>query len=319
MRRSATSPTARAPCCAINSPGLTTGAPLAIISATTDPTGAKDPEYLLSRKGYTLRRPYVTEDGEEITSAARLLSHLFVAEDGPTFALVLAGPLALITEATRWAEGRYLVIDLQVVTERAEDARGGETDRALTCLAAQSLAPDAEGSIWWSSVLEESVKHTVGVSQDLRDGVRESIEIIANEVVARRRAQGLEPLPADQAQPLARQSLRFLYRILFLLYAEASRNWGCCLRGRMPTSAATAWTGCGNSPWWSSPIRPTSAARTCTTRWPCSSASWIKARLIKALLIRAQPTRALLIKAQPTRPFRKRTPLRTTALPTSRR
>lgn len=27
----------------INSPGLTTGAPLAIISATTDPTGAKDP------------------------------------------------------------------------------------------------------------------------------------------------------------------------------------------------------------------------------------------------------------------------------------
>ena len=41
-------------------------------------------------------------------------------------------------------------------------------------------------------------------------------------MVARRRAKQLDPLPADQAQPLARQALRYLYRILFLLYAEAS-------------------------------------------------------------------------------------------------
>src|SRR5699024_5105155 len=37
---------------------------------------------------------------------------------------------------------------------------------------------------------------------------------------------GLPPLPKDQAQPLAKQSLRFLYRILFLLYAEASPELG---------------------------------------------------------------------------------------------
>ena len=71
-------------------------------------------------------------------------------------------------------------------------------------------------------MIEESIKHTVGVSEDLREGVRLSIEIIANEVVDRRAAQGLPPLPPEQAQPLARQALRFLYRILFLLYAEAS-------------------------------------------------------------------------------------------------
>ena len=89
-------------------------------------------------------------------------------------------------------------------------------------MGAESLAPDAEGGIWWHQVLEESIKHTVGVSQDLREGVRLSIEIIANEVVRRRRAQGLDPLPQTEAQPLARQALRYLYRILFLLYAEAS-------------------------------------------------------------------------------------------------
>ncbi|MEK8226483.1 hypothetical protein NKG05_10995 [Oerskovia sp. M15] len=49
--------------------------------------------------------------------------------------------------------------------ERAEDKRGGEIDRALTCLSAESLAPDAEGNLWWPGVLDESVKHTVGVSR----------------------------------------------------------------------------------------------------------------------------------------------------------
>src|SRR5699024_1731392 len=86
--------------------------------------------------------------------------------------------------------------------------------------------PQPDGSIWWNQVLADSVTHTVGVSQDLRDGVRESIEVIAGEVVARRREQGLDPLPPEQAQELAIQSLRFLYRILFLLYAEASPELG---------------------------------------------------------------------------------------------
>ena len=153
---------------------------------------------------------------------ARLLSALFVAEDGPEFALVLAGRWLLVTERARWAEGRYLAVDLQLVCDRNDTKSGGEIDRALTCVSAESLAPDAEGGIWWHGVLEDSVKHTVGVSQDLREGVRLSIEIIANEVVQRRKAQGLDPLPQEQAQPLARQALRYLYRILFLLYAEAS-------------------------------------------------------------------------------------------------
>ena len=47
-------------------------------------------------------------------------------------------------------------------------------------------------TIWWSGVLADSVKHTVGVSKDLREGVRRSIEVIANDVVARRAAQGLD-------------------------------------------------------------------------------------------------------------------------------
>lgn len=166
-------------------------------------------------------------DGETITAVSRLLTTLMVGEDAPSYALVLAGRWVLLAERERWPEGRYLAVNLQLVAERNQVTRGGEVDRALTVLDADSLVPALDsGDIWWDGVLEESVKHTVGVSQDLRDGVRESIEIIANEVVDRRREQGLPALAGDEAQPLAVQSLRFLYRILFLLYAEASPELG---------------------------------------------------------------------------------------------
>ncbi|PRZ08594.1 hypothetical protein BCE75_101286 [Isoptericola sp. CG 20/1183] len=214
----------------VHATGLEAKAPLVLVEAVA----VKDVESLLAkgdpakpaRGDRTLLEPYQADEKTQIYSVARLLSHLFVQDEGPDYALVLAGGWLLVAEKARWAEGRYLAVDLQLVAERADDKRGGETDRALTCVEAASLAPDPEGNLWWPGVLEESVKHTVGVSKDLREGVRLSIEIIANEVVRRRAAQGLEPLPQAEAQNLARQSLRYLYRVLFLLYAEASPELG---------------------------------------------------------------------------------------------
>ena len=94
---------------------------------------------------------------------------------------------------------------------------GGEVERALTCLDARSLLPTAEGETWWTATLEDSAAHTVGVSKDLREGVRSSIEILANEVVRRRAARGLEPLPQERAQDLA-----LPYLLQYLL------QWSAC-------------------------------------------------------------------------------------------
>lgn len=161
------------------------------------------------------------EDNKPIGSVTKAVSAAFRADEPPAFIVVQAGQWVLLAEAQRWAEGRYLAVDLLVVTERRDDKRGGELDRAAAILGRQALAPDADGNIWWTGVLDDSIKHTVGVSKDLREGIRLSIEIIANDVVARRRDRGL-PLEEIDAQQLAKHALRFLYRILFLLYAEAS-------------------------------------------------------------------------------------------------
>ena len=161
------------------------------------------------------------DDRKPIEAVSKAVSAVFRTDYPPAFVVVQAGQWLLLAEAERWSEGRYLAIDLLVVAERRDDKRGGEVDRVAAMLGRQALLPDADGNIWWTGVLEDSIKHTVGVSKDLREGLRLSIEIIANDVVRRRESRGL---PLDQIGPqgLAKHALRFLYRILFLLYAEAS-------------------------------------------------------------------------------------------------
>ena len=201
-------------------------APLAMLDALA----ADDVQDVLAKQAGHLPFDVIlgegTEDEQRLTTVPQVLSALAISQDAPEFLLVLAGRFAVLTSSQLWPQGRYLVADLQTIAERNDLKRGGEVERMLAALSADSLAPDANSQIWWTDTVQESIDNAVGVSEDLRDGVRESIEIIANEVIRRREAQGLDPLPQDQAQPLALQSLRYLYRILFLLYAEASPELG---------------------------------------------------------------------------------------------
>ncbi|WP_439951764.1 Eco57I restriction-modification methylase domain-containing protein [Nocardia harenae] len=176
-----------------------------------------------------------TEDGKPLEPVSKAVSAAFRSDTPPAFVVVQAGRWHLLAEAERWAEGRYLAVDLLVVTERRHDPRGGEIDRCAAIFGHQALRPDADGTIWWTGVLEDSVKHTVGVSKDLREGIRLSIEIIANEVVRRRSS-----MDGVDGNDLAKHALRFLYRILFLLYAEASPEMRV-----LPTGAAEYEEGYG--------------------------------------------------------------------------
>lgn len=158
-------------------------------------------------------------------TVAKTVSEIYLSEKSPQYVVIMAGRWLVLTEQERWAEGRYLAADTLLVADRNDTRKHSETDRFLAIFGRDSLMPSPDGTVWWDGILEASVKHTVGVSQDLREGIRKSIEIISNDVLDRRAAQGL-PLDDVDGQILARQSLRFLYRILFLLYAEASPEMG---------------------------------------------------------------------------------------------
>lgn len=180
-----------------------------------------------------------------------VVSTLYLSDPTPDFIVVSAGQFLVLTERERWPEGRFLAADVQLIAERNDVAVMGEVNRLLAVFSRSSLMPGPDGTIWWSERLDESRQHAVGVSQDLRDGIRESIEIIANDVLARRaqhtHTQHTRPqhTPTQTGSPahagtaetpvtgpaLARQSLRVLYRILFLLYAEASPELGVLPKG----------------------------------------------------------------------------------------
>lgn len=170
-------------------------------------------------------------DGKDRSeSIGKVISELYLSSPSPQFIVVSAGSYLFLTDRERWPEGRYLGADVQLVAERNDAKDKGEINRFLSIFSRNSLVPDSDGTIWWNARLEESREHAVGVSKDLRDGIRESIEIIANDVLVRRTARGLSNDDVD-GQELARQSLRYLYRILFLLYAEASPELGVLPKG----------------------------------------------------------------------------------------
>ena len=203
-------------------PGSPTGTPLLILQARD----AATVEDLLDADGAGHLLTAARRGPEEITATTRVLSEVFQAEDPPALVLVLAGGWVLLAERSAWPEGRWLAVDVATVCDRRDVRAAGELETAAALLGADTLMPGDDGSTLLLSLLEESVKHAVGVSQDLRDGVRESIELLATDVLRRRRAQSLPDDQPHLARDLTRQCLRYLYRILFLLYAEARPELG---------------------------------------------------------------------------------------------
>ncbi|MFD3452886.1 class I SAM-dependent DNA methyltransferase [Streptomyces sp. NPDC058691] len=171
-------------------------------------------------------------DGQHtITTGSKLASFLFACEDAPRYVLLLVGGVVVLADRAAWGEGRYLAVSLDAALERNDVKSGGELDTVAALFGADSLrTPEEGGENPLASLLDKSTKHAVGVSSELRDGLRLSVELIANEVLDRLREAGVRPeevkeLP-ELGRQLTRESLRYLYRVLFLLYAEARPELG---------------------------------------------------------------------------------------------
>ncbi|MGI5324454.1 Eco57I restriction-modification methylase domain-containing protein [Actinomadura nitritigenes] len=165
---------------------------------------------------------------EELTEPTKLAAWLLNTDEPPRYVLILAGGVLVLADRASWGEGRYLGVSLDVALGRNDNA---ELEVIAALFGADSLLPPAEGGDEpLAELLTSSRNHAVGVSKDLRDGLKESVELIANEVLARIRAQGVDPKEIKDSRELAdqlgRESLRYLYRILFLLYAEARPELG---------------------------------------------------------------------------------------------
>ncbi|WP_369265801.1 hypothetical protein [Streptomyces harbinensis] len=207
---------------------LTSGAALAswlfhsdAITSGGPAPGPDAPEPGADDNGTGAPTPGDTEDSAPATTS-----------EAPRFVLLLAGGVLVLADRTTWGEGRHLAVSLDTALEHNDRTQTGELATIAALFSHEALRPGDNGEApLIDALLKSSGENAVGVSGELRHGLQRSVEIIANEVLDRLRATGLTPADIeDPAVPiekeLTRETLRYLYRVLFLLYAEARPELG---------------------------------------------------------------------------------------------
>ena len=172
-----------------------------------------------------------TIPGEELATKV-----LFAQQEPPRFLILIGMNQIALIDRNKWNEKRYLQFELEEIFSRLENT----TLQAMSVLLhKESLCPD-DGKILLDELDEQSQRNASGVSQDLKYALRESIELLGNEVLydmRTRLGRDLEADPVDAGQ-LTIECLRYMYRMLFVLFIEARPELGYA-----PIKAQSYYTG----------------------------------------------------------------------------
>ncbi|MDR2043658.1 MAG: class I SAM-dependent DNA methyltransferase [Clostridium sp.] len=168
----------------------------------------------------TPKIPMLTElENEDLVTKV-----LFSLPEPPRWLVLIGiGGIALI-DRNKWNEKRYLYFDSEEIFGRREES----TLQAMAVLLhKESLCPD-DGNSLLDKLDDNSHRHASGVSQDLKYALREAIELLGNEVLydmEHRQGRDLNADPVD-ASKLTIECLRYMYRMLFMLFIEARPELG---------------------------------------------------------------------------------------------
>jgi len=148
-----------------------------------------------------------------------LIGELLRVDEPPRWIVLLAGRFVYLFDRTKWGQGQYLLFDLDEIFGRRESS----TLRAVAALLSSDALCPIEGIPLHDTLDENSHKHAYAVSSDLKYGARHAVELLANEYVWYMRNERKRALFQDDAlaRKLTDETLTWLYRLLFLFYAEA--------------------------------------------------------------------------------------------------
>ncbi|WP_186288380.1 Eco57I restriction-modification methylase domain-containing protein [Burkholderia gladioli] len=200
------------------------GHPLLAIATALALPGDEDtaPLQLPPRDGKGAKTGRHHADWEETLSR-----RLFADDTPPCWVLLVHHEQWLLIERSKWGRKALLRFDLPELF----GPRDEHSPRAFCALLGkQSVLPAEGGAALLDSLDDSSHKHAFEVSTDLKYALRECIELIANEAIRYKREVSKEKLyertDTDLADQLSRESLRYMYRLLFLFYIEARPELG---------------------------------------------------------------------------------------------
>lgn len=154
-----------------------------------------------------------------------ILAKLFFAgAEAPRWIILIGMNQIALIDRNKWDKKKYLQFDLEEIFSRHEET----TYQALAVLLHKDSLCPAEGNSLLDTLDENSYKHSSSVSDSLKYALRECIELLGNEVLYDMRTrQGIDfsEHPVD-AGDLTLECLRYMYRILFILFIEAREELG---------------------------------------------------------------------------------------------
>lgn len=160
----------------------------------------------------------------EMANEELITKILFGSAEPPRFIILIGMNQIALIDRNKWNEKRYLQFELEEIFSRLENT----TLQAMTVLLHKdSLCPD-DGKVLLDELDEQSQKNASGVSQDLKYALRESIELLGNEVLydmKTRLERDFDSDPVDAGQ-LTLECLRYMYRMLFMLFIESRPELG---------------------------------------------------------------------------------------------
>ena len=148
---------------------------------------------------------------------------LYDLDESPRWILLISENQVALVDRNKWNEKRFLVFDLDEIFSRNEES----TLQAMAVLLHRKSLCPVDGGCLLDTLDENSHRHAIDVSQKLKYALRQSIEILGNEVVYdMRERQHVGVFGRALAEDLTLQCLRYMYRILFMLFIEAKPELG---------------------------------------------------------------------------------------------
>ena len=199
------------------------GRQLLVLEACEGAEGEGDPLSASLFPEQFQREAPMAESLEQLDWEAIITRRVFALDRPPSWILLLSPSQALLLERGKWTHKRLLRFDWSEILGRREDATLKAT---AALLHRESLLPNS-GAALLETLDENSHRHAYAVSTDLKYALRESIELLGNEVV--RSLRESDPnLALDErlAERLSLECLRYMYRLLFLFYIEARPELG---------------------------------------------------------------------------------------------
>ena len=145
-----------------------------------------------------------------------LAEGVFELPDGPRHVLILGLSQIVLIDKRKWPARSVLRFDLQEIFTRADR----DTLTIMACLICREARVPEQGAPISDRLEEEAQRNANAVTTSLKRTVRDAIEILGQEVLDVTGGKSKDVW--IDGPELSRECLRYMYRLLFLFYAEAN-------------------------------------------------------------------------------------------------